>query len=234
MTEIEKYRPKPLTRDEFQKLETLAAKFMTVREKVISKSVPKVDANGDIYAWEHDLVPSGVEVFFKADPDDRVMESLFRLASDTAIAKALTDLEAHRTYGRGNAGWGTVLRDLVNDLAGCSEWALIKTCEKFRHESGGRFFPQTSDLVRSVKNLDEQARWAYAARPSSKAAEQKPIPEPAPKKTPKSKRHVARLVKLARKPRENWTKWEQRFYASLSKPEARKHKPSGHNFGYGE
>lgn len=168
MSEIEKYRPRPLTKEEFQKLEILSERFMTVREKMTSKSLPKVDNAGEVYGWERHLVPVGVEVIFKADPDERVMESLVRIASDIAIAKALTDLEAHRTYGRGDSGWAAVLRDLVKDLAGCSEWALLKTCETFRQERGGRFFPQTGDLVHAVRNLDEQTRWAYAARPSSK------------------------------------------------------------------
>ncbi len=167
MNEVTKYRENPLTLEDFKKLEIHAAKYLTVREKMVSKSVPKVDHHGETYGWEYDLIPQGMEIFFKSQPPDALMESLQRPATRQAIGIHLQHLYDHRPYGRGDAGWQTVVENLIHDLSGCSEWAILKACEMFRLSRGGKFFPDTADLVYTVKNLDEQLRWAYAARPST-------------------------------------------------------------------
>lgn len=193
MNQITTYREKPLTMEEFSRLEAYAEKFITVKEKLISKSVPKVDTNGEVYGWERDLVPQGTEVFFKAEPDERLMDSLQRPATRQAIGVHLQRLYDHRPYGRGDSGWLTVVEDLIHDLNGCSEWSILKTCETFRLQRGARFFPETADLVHVIKALDEGLRWAYAARPSTRKIEA-PQPERIPAPTDEGRARVAKAL----------------------------------------
>lgn len=237
MKEILPYREKPLTADEFRKLEDHSKKFMAVREKTISKSVPKLDNDGNVYGWERDLVAVGSEVFFKSEPDEKTMEAIMRPATDVAIGVHLQNLYDHRPYARGNEGWKTVVRDLIHDLKGCSEWALIKTCEKFRQQTGERFFPLTADLIHAVKGLDEQVRWAYAGRPSAKSPEPKaPQITATTRASTKQRRRVGKAMGLLAKKMQGrtMTRWELRFFNALNGMGYRKRKPSGHNFGYGE
>lgn len=193
MNQITTYREKPLSMEEYSRLEAHAGKYLSIREKLVSKSVPKVDSAGEIYGWEHDLVPQGVDVFFKAEPDERLMESLQRPATRQAIGIHLQRLYDHRPYGRGDAGWLTVVEDLIHDLSGCSEWALLKTCETFRLQQGARFFPETADLVAAVKRLDESLRWAYAARPNTRKIEA-PQEERIPAPTDEGRARVAKVM----------------------------------------
>jgi len=188
------YREKPLTMEEFSKLELHASRFMTIREKLVSKPVPRVGSDGEVYGWERDLVTSGVEVFFKTQPDDRVMEAISRPATRQAIGMHLQRLYDHKPYGRGVSGWQTVVEDLIHDLDGCSEWALLKACEGFRLDTELTFFPDTAKIVSAVRSLDEQIRWAYAGRPSLKKAEvQAEEPKP-PKPTDETRAKVAKTL----------------------------------------
>lgn len=235
MTKITTYREKPLSMEEFSKLETYAEKCMTIREKHVSKSVPKTDADGNIYGWERDLVPAGKEVFFKSEPDERVMEAIMRPATKEAIFIHITRLSEHKPYGRGASGWQTIVEDLIHDLNGSSEWAIIKACEQFRLTKGMTFFPDTAELVHSIRNLDEQVRWAYAARPSSKKPEQ--TVEPVAKPSPKTNRRKAKMMGLVAKQvaGKMLTRWEGRFFDAIGKPAyVTAHQPPTHNFGYGE
>lgn len=233
MTEIVTYREKPLSIEDFHKLESLAQKHLVFKERLVSKSVPKVDSQGNTYGWERDLVPMGTEVQFRSAPPENLMDSLQRPATRQAIAKHLTDMAAHRPYARGEGGFLTVVQDLINDLNGCSEWAILKTCETFRLQKGEKFFPNTAELVHAVKSLDESLRWAYAARPSQK---KKPDAKTEPELhvyTTKKKIQVNRMCKLAMKPRANWTRWEVRFFDGAKKERfVPKHQPPAHNFGY--
>lgn len=193
--ELTAYRPAPLTAEEYRRLDALAEKAISIKEKLMPKSVPVMDTNGEIYRWERDLVPCGIEVHFRIEPDERLMESLMRPAAPTAIAKHLTDLAAHKPYGRGEGGFQVIVRDMLHDLAGCSEWALLKTCEHFRLSRNSRFFPDSADLVHAAKSLDEQVRWAYASR-GKPAMEQArtPSPQPAQVKTDEGRANIAKVL----------------------------------------
>lgn len=193
MNQIITYREKPLSMEEYSKLELHAGKYITVKEKLIRKNTPKVDEHGEVYGWEYDLVSCGSEVFFKTEPEERLMEALQRPATRQAIGVHLQRLYDHRPYARGNSGWQTVVEDLIHDLNGCSEWAILKTCESFRKQKGATFFPQTADLIMEVKRLDESLRWAYAARPSAKKLEMPKVPD-AEKKTDEGRTRVAHAL----------------------------------------
>lgn len=197
MNQITIYREKPLTMEEFQRLESVAARIMSIKERPVYKSMPVADNNGDIYRYEHVLVSTGCEVFFRESPDERVMESLMRPATRQAIAVHLQRLCEHRPYARGADGWQTVVEDLIHDLSGCSEWGLIKTCERFRQERGATFFPQTADLIAEAKELDDRVRWAYAER--SKPKPVKAIEtEQAMKPSDEQKAKIAKILHDAR------------------------------------
>lgn len=197
MKEITQYREHPLTVEEFRKLETTAARFMTVKEKLMGKSMPVADHAGEIYRYEHQLVSTGAEVFFKGEPDERVLESIMRPATRQAIAMHLTNLTLHKAYARGKEGFQIVVEDIIHDLNGCSEWALIKSCESFRLQRGNKFFPDTADLVHAVRNLDESVRWAYAARPSAKSMPVMQIEEKHLEKTDEGRASVANTLHCA-------------------------------------
>lgn len=192
MNEIVIYREKPLSVEDFHKLDTAAGRFLTIREKLVSKSVPVVDNAGETYRWERALVPGGVEVFFRSEPDDRVMESLMRPATRQAVAVHLQRLYDHKPYARGEQGWQTVVEDLLHDLRDCPEWALLRTCEAFRLARGNRFFPDTADLVAGVRELADRVRWAYAAR--AKTVETKADPEPVHKDPPEERAKTVKML----------------------------------------
>lgn len=178
MNELTQYREKPLTLEDFSKLENLASRFMAVKEKTISKPVPVADNDGNIYRWEYDLIPVGTDVCFTGNPDERVMDAIMRPATRQAVAIHLARLCQHKPYARGHEGFQVVVEDMLHDLDGCSEWAVIKTCEHFRLSRTTRFFPDTADFVDGIKKLDDSIRVAYANR------------QPAPKQIPMEK-HMA-------------------------------------------
>lgn len=216
---VVQYRDKPLTVEAFGKLEALANRFMSIREKTVGKSMPVFDHNDEIIRWEYQLVPCGMEVFFKTEPDQAVMASIRRPATPEAIGIHLTRLCQHRPYGRGQEGWGMVVEDLMRDLAGCSEWALMKVCEGYRLQRGKdtTFFPATADLVAAVKALDDQIRWTGESRAKEYKPAAKFTEEPLPERTTKAKRRVKRLVSINSKPKAGWTKWERRFFTAITR-----------------
>lgn len=224
-------RPQPLTLETFERLEHHVNKHFSVREKFVSKSVPKLDNEGNIYGWERDLVPAGYELFVKEKPDQKLLDAMKRPATQEAIVKHLTRLSMHKKFTDGNSGFKIVLGDLCEFLSGMSEYAVMKVCERFILDTSSKWFPQTAEIVSAVRSLEDQLRYVGEA-PKPKA---EPQPEKLQERTPTRVRRVNRMCKLAVKPKANWTTWEQKFMAAVKtdRPE-RKYTPHTHSFGYGE
>jgi hypothetical protein len=211
MNQITAYREKPLTVEEFGKLDRAANACFSIRTKTIGKTVPVCDHGGEIIRWEYDLVPVGLEVFRKAEPSPVLLESLQRPGTRQAIVTHLTRLCQHKPYGRGPEGFGIVMEDMTRDLEGCSEWALAKICEQMRLDREIEFFPDTARLVHEVRELSERISWEGRERPVKQAAAPVVL-EVQPIRTARQKRRVARICRLAAKPNSTWTRWEKRFF----------------------
>ena len=153
------YRENPLNEQQFKNLEMAFKNNFSFKQKTIRKSIPKVDNNGDIYGWEYDLIPCGHEIFKKGSPDKQLLEALLRPATNSAIGKHLTRLEQHKVYTKGQEGFQIILEDMIHDLKGVSEFAIIKICENFRLDTKDKYFPLTASLVSEIKNFDDQLRW---------------------------------------------------------------------------
>lgn len=213
MNEVVIYRENPLSISEFQKLETLAEKFMEIKSEPVSKLVPVKDHEGNIYSWEYDIVKYNTAVDFKIVPDKKIMESILRPATNKAIGIHLARLCQHKPYARGAEGFKIIMEDMLHDLSGISEWVILKICEKFRLDAGIKFFPDTADFVLAAKRLDAELKSAYGKinnKPESQITSEKRAA--VVKRTEKQKRHIGILCRLSQKPRSSWSFWERKFF----------------------
>jgi hypothetical protein len=215
MNQIIDVKPSAVPETEMQKfsnLEREIKKYFSFSPRMISKSVPKVDSSGETYGWERDIVQSGEEVFIRSVPDTRVLDAMQRPALRQDIAVHLQRLSEHKPYGRGAKGWQTVSEDLIRDLEGCSKWALVRTCEKYRLTRGITFFPDTAEIVHCIRDLDRQVSAAQKAE-TAEAATPQPQRE-AQARTTKRVRRVQKFMQLSRT--QGKTKWEQLFFNALT------------------
>lgn len=205
-----------------ERMQSEAERVITIKEKAIFTSVPVKDDLGQICRWEYENVPCGFDVHFRETPSAELIEFIKKPASDTYIAKTLNDLSAHKPYARGAEFFAVIVRDLVQDLKGYSHWAIKKTCEKFRRDPDTTFFPDTAQFIKEVRDLHDQIKWLgeNTERYPDKSSSCIPAHVKPQRIDPhdfRSKRNVNRMVKLAMKPKGNWSKWEKRFMDAIGR-----------------
>ncbi len=216
MNEIIEYREKPLTEVEFQKLSSVADKYFLFKPKLVGKRVPKRCEDGEIYGWEHDLVESGYEIITKGEPPLKLIESIKRPATKEAIRRHLYTLSIMKRYTGGDVGFSVIVHELEKRLTNCSEYALMKICEDLAMDTRSQFFPDPAVIVANVVSFQNQLEIQSSPYPkykneSSDDLEKQFIYRP----SIKQKIRVARLAKLAVKPKGIWTKWENKFWDAM-------------------
>lgn len=231
MNAVTEYRPTALAVEDFQKLDALALQSLSFRERQIREVYREKDEYGEMVEKVR-YVEAGPEIFRKGEIIPRLAESLQRPASFRHIGSHLTRLAAHKPWGRGPEAFTVIIEDLCRDLESVSEYAIMKTCEKFRRDEKIIFFQDTAVFLKYAKDLDFALRQLTTMKPAETLQVAKPEPHAY---TTKKKIQVNRMCKLAMKPRANWTKWEVRFFDGAKKERfVPKHQPPAHNFGYGD
>lgn len=216
MNQLVTYRPQPLAQNEFQHLDRVAERRLSFVERNDYAIVRERDEYGHMVERRKPMITGGPEVFKRGDVSPRLMESILRPVDPRHLAIHLVNLSHHKAFARGEEAWRVVCADIMRDLEGVSEYALIKCCEYFRRQTDTRFFPDSAVFVRRVRDLDFSLRHVAVDKPAEKA----PAQEPKAWKhthTAKSKMHVARMCRLALKPKAIWTAWEQRFMDAMGK-----------------
>jgi hypothetical protein len=209
------YRDRHLSEAEYASLENAADKFFSFRERVIDRVVWSEDEYGD-RVQRRDQELAGIEVFAKGPVNKGLLESMCRPARPAHAVMHLTRLSIHLPYGRGADQFGLLVEDIARDLTGVSEYAIIKTCERFRLDPDLTFFPASALIVKYARDLD------WSLKNIEKPAEPAPAPKAAPapanvKRTSQQKRRVARLLRLMGKPQGKWSRWERRFFDGFNK-----------------
>lgn len=147
-------REKPLSVEDYQKLETLLASNYKILTDLVS--VPLVDTHGEVYGWRKEARQVGIAI--TSDTlDPRVIQAVQRPATKKAIGVHLTRLAAHKHNARGGIAFQVIVEDACRDLEGCSEWAVMKAYDRLRNEPGD-FFPSLKTIVDTVKWFDAGAK----------------------------------------------------------------------------
>lgn len=204
-----------LTEISFQTLDTQANATLSFRERTVTALVWEIDEYGDRVQRRID-VPSGPEIFAKCELSETLLKALTARVSSKSLIYYLSRLRAHKSFTHGEEFWNIVLEDLCRDLAGSSEYAVIKACEYFRQCPDLKFFPDTAVLQRRIKDLDFSLRNLTPSPSEKKQAVPKSNQLSAPISA-KQRRRVTIICKLACKPKGLWSKWEQRFFDAVGK-----------------
>lgn len=192
---ITQSNPQTLAKAEHQRLSAEAEKTISIKEKIDYRKTPIYGENSYIDRWETQAISHGSEIFFKQEPTPELLTYLKHPATDIYIGKALSDLHAHKPYGRGAEAFQVIIRDLAHDLKDLSHWALKKVLETYRKDPTTTFFPNTAQLLQSVKSLDEQIRWHGKARPATPAAKRQSTPQqPWQKPTSEQRLRAAKIM----------------------------------------
>jgi hypothetical protein len=170
-------RHQPLEPAALDKLEEIAAKHFVVREKTVQKRVPVTDDLGNVYRWEFDLVPEGVEIFIHGEPDQKLLDAVNRPATKPLIMAHLSKLSAHKRYTQGEAGLQIVITDIASHLEGVSEYALVKVLRDLQLDPSP-FWPDTGTIVARVRDFSDQLRWATESRGKAPEKPRDDKPEP--------------------------------------------------------
>lgn len=217
MTNLTVYRENALSDEEYAKLDDLAIEKLSIKPKFIRVVKTKTNEYGETVEYA-DWVESGYEIFPRGEVPERLLESLQRQTRPKNIALHLHRLAAHKRWGNDKTTWAIVVEDLCNDMASLSEYAIIKACEKFRHDTSNQFFPDTAKLLAEVKSIDWSLRHVSSADSYVKKERQAPVV--VPEKTTKSQRMVGKIVRIGMKDKAKWTKWETRFMDAIGKKKA--------------
>lgn len=206
-------RPLALSQDDFLKIEKSLNETFDLRPTYEATRIPIVNDNGEVYRHEHGIIISGATVIAKETPNPKLLAAILRPATRDHIAAHLTRLAAHRRWTRGDHAFGIVIEDISRDLAGISEWAMIKTCEELR--ANGKWFPETDKIILMARMWD-----GIAIKIST--SDQAPTRRPATPEniSPKSRgvksfKRVARILKIGAKEKTSWTAWEIKFMAAI-------------------
>jgi len=214
MTNLTIYREKALTDEEYIKLDRLADENLQVKTKYMKVIKTLIDEYGDTVEYT-DYVDSGYDVIPRNNFSFKLIESLQRPTLARNIAKHLHRLQAHKRYTRDSASWEIIVEDICNDLDDVSEYAIIKTCEKFRLDTKSPFFPDTAKLIKEIKDLDYSLKNIYFKEQFKQQDNQEQVETR--KKTFKSKKRVKLLIKIGMKKQENMTKWEIKWINAIKK-----------------
>lgn len=209
MNDIVVYRETELDQLQYERLDQAAHRHLVFKERIVERVVWTTDEHGDkVQVREPELM--GMEVFKKGEIPQQVLDALQRPVVPRHAVLHLQRLAAHLPYGRGEEGFQMVLEDLAKDLADVSEYAIIKTCERFRLDEDLTFFPASALIVRYARGID----WSLKNLKAEKEAP--PVKEPEQvsnfNRTFKQRRRVKRLVSLIAK--QYPTRWEKKFLAA--------------------
>lgn len=214
MTSLIEYRPSPLTPQEYDVLDKKAGEVLSFKDRAISMLRWEKDEYGDPVQRKYE-VTGGPEVFKKGEVSDRLLLSMTRPVHPKHLAVHLTNLSYHKPWTRGSEAWRVVVADMMVDLEGVSEYAIIKICEMFRRDPELHYFPDTALLVKKARDLDWSLRGVNVDKPVPRAMQ---IEEPKlPVKNHKSRKRVARIMKIGGRPPGKWTQWEQRFMDAIKR-----------------
>lgn len=188
-------RQSPLSKEDFGKIEALIERNYRLKPKTEGRSMPKVDAEGNIYGWEYQTVEAGLALIpLTQAVDRRLVEAVQRPATRQIIAYHLTRLSAHKRNTRGGFGFQVIVEDACRDLEGCSEWAICKAYDELRRAESP-FFP---DLVEIEKAVNRYDRAAKAMGQPMEARKPRPVEiETGQEKTLERKRQVAETLHAA-------------------------------------
>ena len=189
-----KPRAKPLDIANFEKIETLIGTVFKVTPRTESVSVPMKDDLGHVYRYESQSVQTGWTIEQTQKPPIGFLESLRRPAAPGYITAHLTRLEAHLKHTRGPAAFTVICEDIDRDLAGISEWAVVKACETFR-KSGKPWFPDTPDFQTEARKWDEFTKTlSGSGQPVAKKPEVALVHRQYDERTPEMKTRVADMM----------------------------------------
>ena len=212
MTNLIIYRDKPLDDEAIKNLDVAVKRFGSLEEKYISEVYLDKDVYGETVE-KINQVFSGLSLKIYTSAPQALIESITRPVNSKHIGYHITRLTVHKPFGRGEQFFKAFITDMCKDLADVSEYALIKTCERYRLASG-KFFPDTDEFVRNVKNFDFMMREALKEKPQEATKQEKPQPID---RSRKKQMRVKRLIKLSTKPKANWSAWEHKFYNAVAK-----------------
>ncbi len=214
MNEILPYREKPLSDCDFKKILTLTKKYFVFEPRMIGASVPRKDHEGNIYAWEHEMISDGYDFQQIEEPPAALVDAMSRPATTSAIKEHLFVLSRMKRYTGGDAGLFVIAREIFRHLPDCSEFVLMKICDDFALDTSSPFFPDPAVFIAAVKKLQSKISGAAEKR------KPEPKPEPFEKPTAKQRRRAGRICKLAIKPKNLWTGWENKFMKFYEKEKA--------------
>jgi len=214
MTALTECRQAPLAPVDYDILDKKAEQVLAFRDRIVTVLEWTRDEYGDPVQRKIE-VPAGPEVFKKGEVSDRLFEALTRPVHPTHLAVHLTNLSYHKPWTRGSEAWRVVVSDMMIDLEGVSEYAIIKVCEMFRRDHELHYFPDTAVLVKKARDLDWSLRNVNVDKP--KPMPQKREEPQLPVKNHKSRKRVARIMKIGGRPPEKWTQWEKRFMDAIKR-----------------
>lgn len=177
-------RREALTPRDMAKLETFIEKHVEIKAKTVYRSTEtgaSFDVVGyDVKVKEGEAVPGAL------------IEAVRRPTTSSHLNEHLTRLAAHKRQSKGARAHAIIVEDLAFDLEGVSEWAVAKAMIELRR-SDSPFFPETPEIIATVKRWDAVAR--QFGEPAPVRIEKKKE-EPWKPPTEEQKARVARLVEL--------------------------------------
>lgn len=206
------YRKQPLAPEDYDILDKKAGHCLSFRERTTSILKWEKDEYGDLVQRRIPM-PAGPEVFKKGEVSDALYASLTRPVHPTHLAVHLTNLSYHKPWTRGTEAWRVVVADLMADLEGVSEYAVIKIFEMFRRDPDLHYFPDTAVLIKRVRDLDWSLKNVNVDKPAPRP-QQREEPQ-LPVKNQKSRKRVAQIMKIGGRAPEKWTRWEKRFMDAI-------------------
>lgn len=214
MNEILPYREKPLSAGDYQKIQAQIKKYFRFEPRQVGRSVPVKDHDGNIYRWEHDLVPDGYDLIALEQPPPALVDAMARPATAAAIKEHLFVLSRMKRYTGGDAGLYIIAREIHRHLPDCSEFALMKACDDFALDKSSPWFPDPAAFIDAVKKIQEKIEGVRAGH-----AEQHPAHDPDPAPEPETPEHRAKVADVGLKVamRQELTGEEKAFWEGIAK-----------------
>lgn len=138
-----------------------------------SRRVPKLDYQGNVYGWEHEVEEQqvvAVDVAGMSQQDVLDFKNMLETKTKAGTLAILEKLALIRPIGRNEIKQGVVLSYLCYDLLECDipvyvtgQVAKNYRCEEIVKESD-RFFPPHSEFLKNAKKLYQQYKNAFEIR----------------------------------------------------------------------
>lgn len=141
---------------------------MTIYSQKETIQIPKIDSEGNVYAWETDIVDTGkftARVENITPEEKTALEIAITPGSKNAIMGSLETLAQLKPIGRSDLKQAVVISHLVFDLLdfGVSEYVAKQICKEYRRDPSSDFFPNPAKFLEKAKNLMGKYRAAFAA-----------------------------------------------------------------------